>query len=122
METKSQSSQSPISAESQAIGEGERMRPANNTLEQTVNLRGRLVLAMDGVLGKAQSRQWPATQLVSRRHLWKAVRFCGRSASCYVAHGHLAERFRGLELRRAAQIETRSMEVTTRDINFEPQH
>jgi hypothetical protein len=36
---------------------------ANNTLERTVILRGRIVLAMDGVLGDAQKRWWPAAQL-----------------------------------------------------------
>ena len=38
------------------------MRP-NNTLERTVNRRGRFVLAMDGVLGEAQGRRWLAAQL-----------------------------------------------------------
>jgi hypothetical protein len=36
---------------------------ANNTLERTVVHGGRLVLAMDCVLGKAQWRSWPAAQL-----------------------------------------------------------
>ena len=36
---------------------------SNNTLERTVNRRGRLVLAMDGVLGEAQRRRGLAAQL-----------------------------------------------------------
>jgi hypothetical protein len=36
---------------------------ANNTLERTVNHRGRIVLAMDCVLADAQGRWWPAAQL-----------------------------------------------------------
>jgi hypothetical protein len=36
---------------------------ANNTLEWTVTNRGRPVLAMDCVLGRAQWRSWPAAQL-----------------------------------------------------------
>jgi len=35
----------------------------NNTLERTVNYRGRIVLAMDCVLADAQWRRWPAAQL-----------------------------------------------------------
>jgi len=35
----------------------------NNTLERTVNHRGRIVLAMDRVLADAQRRRWPAAQL-----------------------------------------------------------
>jgi hypothetical protein len=38
------------------------VRP-NNTLELTVNYRGRIVLAMDCVLADAQWRWWPAAQL-----------------------------------------------------------
>jgi hypothetical protein len=37
--------------------------PSNNTLELTVNPRGRHVLAMNSALGKAQWRLWPAAQL-----------------------------------------------------------
>ena len=37
--------------------------PANNTLERTVNHRGRIVLAMDCVVADAQWRQLPAAQL-----------------------------------------------------------
>jgi hypothetical protein len=36
---------------------------SNNTLERTVNHRGRIVLAMDWVLADAQWRHWPAAQL-----------------------------------------------------------
>ncbi len=36
---------------------------SNNTLERTMNHRGRPVLAMDCVLARAQLRQWPAAQL-----------------------------------------------------------
>jgi hypothetical protein len=36
---------------------------SNNTLERTVNQRGRIVLAMDCVLADAQWRWWPAAQL-----------------------------------------------------------
>jgi len=36
---------------------------SNNTLERTVNQRGRFVLAMDCVLADAQWRSWPAAQL-----------------------------------------------------------
>jgi hypothetical protein len=35
----------------------------NNTLERTVNHRGRIVLAMDCVLADAQWRLWLAAQL-----------------------------------------------------------
>jgi hypothetical protein len=35
----------------------------NNTLERTVNDRGRIVLAMDCVLADAQWQRWPAAQL-----------------------------------------------------------
>jgi hypothetical protein len=35
----------------------------NNTLERTMIDRGRLVLAIDRALGKAQQRLWPAAQL-----------------------------------------------------------
>ena len=35
---------------------------ANNTLERTVDHRGRIVLAMDCVLADAQGRLWPAAQ------------------------------------------------------------
>ncbi len=35
----------------------------NNTLERTVNYRGRPVLAMECVLARAQQRLWPAAQL-----------------------------------------------------------
>jgi hypothetical protein len=41
----------------------ERSVKPNNTLERTVAQRGRIVLAMDGVLGDAQWRRWPAAQL-----------------------------------------------------------
>ena len=63
MATRSQSLQSRISVGSRAIGEGEKVRPANNTLERTVNHRGRIVLAMDCVLADAQWRRWPAAHL-----------------------------------------------------------
>ncbi len=36
---------------------------SNKSLERTVNHRGRLVLAMDCVLAKAQWRSWSAAQL-----------------------------------------------------------
>jgi hypothetical protein len=36
---------------------------SNNTLERTVNHRGRIVLAMDCVLADAQWRLWLAAQL-----------------------------------------------------------
>jgi hypothetical protein len=36
---------------------------ANNTLELTVDYRGRIVLAMDCVLADAQWRRWSAAQL-----------------------------------------------------------
>jgi hypothetical protein len=36
---------------------------ANNTFEPSVNRWGRIVLAMDSVLGDAQRGQWPAAQL-----------------------------------------------------------
>jgi hypothetical protein len=39
------------------------MTTHNNTLERTVNQRGRIVLAMDCVLADAQRRSWPAAQL-----------------------------------------------------------
>jgi hypothetical protein len=35
----------------------------NNTLERTVNRRGRIVLAMDPVLADAQRQRWSAAQL-----------------------------------------------------------
>ena len=39
------------------------MATSNNTLELTVNYRGRIVLVMDCVLADAQRQQWPAAQL-----------------------------------------------------------
>jgi hypothetical protein len=36
---------------------------SNNTLERTVNHRGRIVLTMDCVLADAQCWSWPAAQL-----------------------------------------------------------
>ena len=36
---------------------------SNNTLERTVDHRGRIVLAMDCVLADAQWRRWPAAKL-----------------------------------------------------------
>jgi len=36
---------------------------ANNTLERTVEHRGRIVLAMNCVLADAKGRAWPAAQL-----------------------------------------------------------
>lgn len=36
---------------------------SNSAFERTVEYRGRLVLAMDCALGKAQRRRWPAAQL-----------------------------------------------------------
>jgi hypothetical protein len=36
---------------------------SNNMLERTVKYRGRIVLAMDCVLGKAQWQSWLAAQL-----------------------------------------------------------
>ena len=36
---------------------------SNNTLERTVNHRGRIVLATDCVLADVQTRTWPAAQL-----------------------------------------------------------
>ena len=36
---------------------------SNNTLERTVNHRGRIVLAMDCVLADTQCGRWPAAQL-----------------------------------------------------------
>ena len=36
---------------------------SNNTLERTVNHRGRIVLAMDYVLADVQWRRWSAAQL-----------------------------------------------------------
>ena len=39
-----------------------RVQP-NNTLERTVNHRGRIVLAKDCVLADSQWRWWPAAQL-----------------------------------------------------------
>jgi len=35
----------------------------NNTLERTVKLRGRIVLAIDCVLADSQAKWWPAAQL-----------------------------------------------------------
>jgi len=37
--------------------------PPNNAFERTVNHRGRPVLAMDGVLARAEWRSWSAAQL-----------------------------------------------------------
>jgi hypothetical protein len=36
---------------------------ANNALESAVRHRGRLVVAMDGVLGRGQWRSYPAARL-----------------------------------------------------------
>jgi hypothetical protein len=40
-----------------------RLMTSNNTLERTVNHRGRPVLTMDCVLARAQLGRWPAAQL-----------------------------------------------------------